>query len=70
MDNYNFINDLFDKINEENNKITPANIMLIGKTGVGKSTLINSIFREELAKTGIGRPVTQHLKKLLKKEFL
>lgn len=66
MDNYNFINDLFDKINEENNKITPANIMLIGKTGVGKSTLINSIFREELAKTGIGRPVTQHLKKITK----
>lgn len=66
MDNYNFINDLFDKINEENNKITPANIMLIGKTGVGKSTLINSIFREELAKTGIGRPFTQHLKKITK----
>jgi uncharacterized protein (DUF697 family)/predicted GTPase len=66
MDNYNFINDLFDKINEENNKITPANIMLIGKTGVGKSTLINSIFRENLAKTGIGRPVTEHLKKITK----
>ncbi|GAA0086314.1 hypothetical protein UT300007_27530 [Clostridium sp. CTA-7] len=66
MDNYNFINDLFNKINEENNKITPANIMLIGKTGVVKSTLINSIFRENLAKTGIGRPVTEHLKKITK----
>ena len=28
MDNYNFINDLFDKINEENNKITPAKLSL------------------------------------------
>ncbi len=66
MDNYNFINDLFEKINEENNKIVPANIMLIGKTGVGKSTLINNIFRENLAKTGVGRPVTEHLKKITK----
>lgn len=66
MDNYNFINELFNKINEENKNITPANIMLIGKTGVGKSTLINNIFRENLAETGIGKPITQHLKKITK----
>ena len=66
MDNYNFVNDLFNKINDENKNIIPANIMLIGKTGVGKSTLINNIFRENLAATGIGKPVTQHLKKITK----
>lgn len=66
MENYNFINDLFKKINEENKNMTPANIMLIGKTGVGKSTLVNNIFRENLAETGIGKPVTQHLKKITK----
>ena len=33
-------------------------ILLLGKTGVGKSTLINGIFDFELAETGFGRPIT------------
>ena len=32
---------------------------IFGKTGVGKSTLINAIFGEEVARTGIGEPVTK-----------
>ena len=36
------------------------NITNIGKTGVGKSTIINAVFGQDLAKTGIGKPVTQH----------
>lgn len=43
------------------------NIIVVGKTGVGKSTLINSVFREKLAETGIGKPVTEHMKKIVKK---
>ena len=35
-----------------------VNILIAGKTGVGKSTLINSIFQGNLAKVGNGRPVT------------
>lgn len=37
------------------------NALLLGKTGVGKSTLINGIFnfsQEEGEKTGVGKPIT------------
>lgn len=35
------------------------NLAVFGKTGVGKSTLVNAVFGESVAATGIGRPVTQ-----------
>ena len=35
------------------------NLAIFGKTGVGKSTLINAIFGEDVAATGIGKPVTK-----------
>ena len=34
------------------------NLAIFGKTGVGKSTLINAIFGAEVARTGTGKPVT------------
>lgn len=34
------------------------NLAIFGKTGVGKSTLINAIFGKDIAATGIGKPVT------------
>lgn len=37
------------------------NILVTGKTGVGKSTLINSIFEKELTKTGLGIPITEFI---------
>lgn len=40
-------------------KLGQFNLAIFGKTGVGKSTLINAIFGEDIAKTGIGQPVTQ-----------
>lgn len=35
------------------------NLSIFGKTGVGKSTLVNAIFGTEIAQTGIGEPVTR-----------
>jgi uncharacterized protein (DUF697 family)/GTPase SAR1 family protein len=40
-----------------------ANILITGQTGVGKSTLVNAIFRAELAEEGVGRPVTQRVQR-------
>jgi uncharacterized protein (DUF697 family)/GTP-binding protein EngB required for normal cell division len=44
---------------EQAQKIGRFNLGVFGKTGVGKSTLINAIFGEDVAATGIGEPVTQ-----------
>ena len=37
------------------------NLAVFGKTGVGKSTLVNAIFGSEVAETGLGKPVTKGL---------
>ena len=58
-----------DEINKRIKNLKTLNILVIGKSGVGKSTLINSIFREKLAETGLGRPVTQTVKKITKPDF-
>ncbi len=60
------VKDIVNLTEEEIRSMDPINIMLIGKTGVGKSTLINHIFREHLAQTGIGKPITTHLEKITK----
>lgn len=60
------VEDLLNKTQEEIKNMTPVNVMLVGKTGVGKSTLVNNIFREKLATTGVGKPVTKHLRRIQK----
>lgn len=37
------------------------NLLVVGKTGVGKSTLVNAMFGSEVARTGVGEPVTKGL---------
>jgi len=37
------------------------NLAVFGKTGVGKSTLVNAIFGRDVALTGVGSPVTKGL---------
>lgn len=41
--------------------MSQLNMMVIGKTGTGKSTLINGMFGEDLACTGTGFPVTMEV---------
>ena len=63
--NFNF-SDVTEILEETRQKMGHVNIALAGKTGVGKSTLLNAIFKEDFAETGIGRPVTQHSKEYTK----
>ncbi len=61
--------DTIDAINEKIQNLSTLNIIVAGKTGVGKSTLINSVFKDKLAETGIGKPVTSHMRKITKKDI-
>ncbi|MBR6994871.1 MAG: DUF697 domain-containing protein [Ruminococcus sp.] len=59
--------DAINAIAERIKNLNRLNIIVAGKTGVGESTLINAVFRDKMAETGIGRPVTDHMRKITKK---
>ncbi len=42
------------------------NVLIAGRTGVGKSTLINAVFQGKMAETGHGKPVTQNTREITK----
>jgi uncharacterized protein (DUF697 family)/GTP-binding protein EngB required for normal cell division len=46
-----------------NERLGHANILISGQTGVGKSTLINAVFRVPLAEEGTGKPVTRNVQR-------
>lgn len=52
-------NETVDSLDRDN--LPTANIMVAGITGTGKSTLLNAVFGSDMAKTGKGRPVTEHI---------
>lgn len=60
------ISELIGQVQSVMKGLNRLNIVVAGKTGAGKSTLINNIFTEHLAATGIGMPVTDHVCKLEK----
>lgn len=61
--------DVLNRVNAELHNLDTLNIIVCGKTGVGKSTLINSLFRENLAEVGFGREVTQEMRRYKKPGF-
>jgi len=62
-DIYSWLEDEVKKLTEEfDENFRNPNIVLSGKTGVGKSTLINAVFGHPLAEAGEGKPVSQALK--------
>ena len=54
-------------IREAVHEIGTVNILIAGRTGVGKSTLVNEIFQGRLATTGQGKPVTKETRRFTKK---
>lgn len=67
MDDFaSLINDQFKQLKEAIRKRGRVNILIAGKTGVGKSTLINAIFQGDFATTGQGKPITRHTRQIKK----
>ena len=56
-----FIEEKINSIKDENLdfKVSHFNILIMGNTGVGKSTLLNKILKEKIAKTDFGKACTQ-----------
>lgn len=65
----NVFKDFINKFNEEIAKMGHVNLIISGKTGVGKSTLLNASFSENLAETGIGEPVTPEIRVYSKENY-
>lgn len=66
MDNYNPVEvaqGIMDAVQKEYKDLKKLNVMILGKTGVGKSTLINNMFSKKIADTGTGKPVTNQIHK-------
>lgn len=67
MDGFNVIDAagrIMEMIEKKTEELATVNLMILGKTGVGKSTLLNALFGEERVKTGIGAPVSTDIERI------
>ncbi len=61
-----FGNMIRDRVEQAMKERGHATVLVAGRSGVGKSTLINSVFQGQLAETGHGRPVTKEIREYSK----
>lgn len=65
-EDFNFEASIKDALHEALKERGHVNVLIAGRTGVGKSTLINAVFQGNFATTGQGRPVTQNTREIRK----
>ena len=66
-DSKDILNAIKRAFHDATHEIGTVNVLIAGRTGVGKSTLINEIFQGRLAETGQGMPITKETRRLTKK---
>ncbi len=65
-EDFNFEDVVKKSLNEALRERGHVNILIAGRTGVGKSTLINAVFQGNFATTGQGRPVSKETREYKK----
>lgn len=58
-DDFDFGDRFYEEFNKVRRNIKRPNILVMGATGAGKSSLVNLVFGQELAVVGAGKPVTE-----------